>query len=65
MSEAKEYYFRVKGVDTASSLIDLFKIDLSYPYWPVNIWFIKFLRLYKSEIIELLKKRDIFVKSFR
>ena len=37
MSEAKEYYFRVKGIDTVSSLIDLFKIDLSYPYWPVNI----------------------------
>ena len=63
MSEAKEYYFRVKGIDTVSSLFGLFKIDLSYPYWPVNVWLTKLLRLYKSEIIELLKKRDISIKS--
>lgn len=65
MSEAIEYYFRVKDVDTASSLINLFEIDLNYSYWPVNIWLTNLLCLYKSEIIELLEKRDISVKSCR
>ena len=63
MSEAKKNYLRVKGVGTVSSLFGLAEIDLSYPFWLVNIWHTNLLRLYKSEIIALLKKRDISVKS--
>lgn len=44
--------------DTVISLLDRFEIDLSYPSWPVNIWLTNMVRLFRSEIEDLLLARD-------
>ena len=53
------------SADTVLSMIDLFEIDLSYPSWPVNIWLTNMFRLYRSEIADLLHKRDASVKKWQ
>ena len=61
MSEAKGYYLRIRGVNTVSSLIDLFQLSVL----AVNIWHTIFFRLYEYEIIGLLQKCDIVVKKWQ
>lgn len=51
--------------ETVISLLDRFEMDLTYPSWPVNIWLTQMFRLFRTEIEELLIKRDITVKKWQ
>jgi len=52
------------GADTIA-MLDKFEIDLVPPSWPVNIWLSAMLRLFRPQIIELIKERDRVVDNWR
>lgn len=47
------------GADDVCAMLDRFEIDLAQPSWPVNCWIGSMLRLFRPQIIELLKARDV------
>lgn len=47
------------------AMLDRFAMDLAYPSWPVNIWITAMLRLFRPEIIGLLRARDRAVAAWQ
>ena len=46
-------------------MIDLYNVDHTEPSWPVNLWVTNMIRLFKPQIIELLKERDITLNEWK
>ncbi|MDP7642179.1 MAG: hypothetical protein QGI52_06985, partial [Alphaproteobacteria bacterium] len=46
-------------------MLDRFEMDLASPSWPVNIWLTAMLRLYRPQIIELVRERDAAVAKWQ
>ncbi|GGY42936.1 DUF6969 family protein [Parvularcula lutaonensis] len=40
------------------AMLDRFDVDLSTPSWPLNLWLTNIVRLYRPEIVRLLRQRD-------
>jgi hypothetical protein len=47
------------------SLLDYFNIDHSYPSWPLNLWLSSMVRVYRDEIITLIKQRDATITEWQ
>ena len=44
-------------------MLDRFEMDLAAPSWPVNIWLTAMLRLFRPQIMELIRARDATVAN--
>ena len=51
--------------DDVIKMLDRFEMDLSWPSWPVNIWVTSMLRLFRPQIVELVRKRDAAVANWQ
>jgi len=47
------------------SMLDRYDMDLSWPSWPVNIWITAVLRLFRPEIEDLIRKRDVAMAEWQ
>jgi hypothetical protein len=52
------------SADDTIAMLDSFEIDLVPPSWPVNIWLTAMLRLFRPQIIDLVRERDKAVESW-
>lgn len=46
-------------------LLDYFNVDHSYPSWPLNLWLSSMVRAYRTEIIDLIRKRDETIAAWQ
>ena len=46
-------------------MLDLFDIDHANPSWPANRWVTAMLRLFRPQIIELVRKRDVAIADWQ
>lgn len=46
-------------------LLDRFDIDHTWPSWPTNIWLTNMIRLFKPQIIALIKERDRTIATWQ
>lgn len=53
------------SADDVITLLDYFKIDHTRPSWPVNCWVTAMVRLFKPQIIELVRQRDHTIEQWR
>lgn len=53
------------AADDVIRMLDRFEMDLAYPSWPVNVWITAMLRLFRPQIVELLRERDRTVAAWR
>lgn len=53
------------AADDVIRMLDRFKMDLASPSWPVNIWITAMLRLFRPQIIALLRERDSTVATWQ
>jgi hypothetical protein len=53
------------AADDVIRMLDLFEIDHAYPSWPTNRWITAMVRLFYPQIVELVRKRDEKVGSWR
>lgn len=53
------------AADDVIKMLDRFEMDLAYPSWPVNIWITAMLRLFRPQIVELVRERDTAVAAWR
>lgn len=44
--------------DDVAAMLDCFVIDHARPSWPLNRWITAVMRLYRPQIVELLRRRD-------
>lgn len=51
--------------DDVIKMLDRFEMDLSSPSWPVNIWLTAMLRLFRPQILELVRERDTTVANWQ
>jgi hypothetical protein len=51
--------------DSVIELLDYFNIDHSYPSWPLNLWLSSIVRVYKKDIIALIKMRDETIQKWQ
>ena len=51
--------------DDVIRMLNNFEMDLAYPSWPVNIWLTAMLRLYRPQIIELIRERNLAVAKWQ
>ncbi len=51
--------------DDVIAMLERFEIDLVPPSWPVNIWLSAMLRLFRPQIIDLIRERDQTIKNWR
>ncbi len=51
--------------DDVIQMLDRFEMDLASPSWPVNIWLTAMLRLFRPQIVELVRKRDATVTNWQ
>ena len=49
----------------AIKMLDRFEMDLAWPSWPVNIWITAMLRLFRPQIVELIRERDAALADWR
>lgn len=52
------------GGDDTIAMLDRFNIDLVPPSWPVNIWLSAMLRLFRPQIVKLIRERDRVVEKW-
>lgn len=45
-------------------LLDLYNIDHANPSWPVNLWITNMIRLYRPQIEELIRQRDVTIEEW-
>ncbi|MEM7739430.1 MAG: hypothetical protein AAF225_01355 [Pseudomonadota bacterium] len=57
-----EVWFPAQEVIT---FLDRFVIDRSKPSWPLNLWMSAMVRLYRPQIVALLRERDACVAAWR
>jgi hypothetical protein len=53
------------NADDVIKMLDRFGMDLAWPSWPVNIWLTAMLRLFRPQIMELVRERDSTVKDWQ
>jgi hypothetical protein len=53
------------AADDVVAMLDRFSIELARPGWPVNRWLCALTRLYRPDIVDLLRERDAAVMSWR
>ena len=53
------------AADDVIRMLDRFEMVLAWPSWPVNIWVTSMLRLFRPQIVELVRKRDAAVANWR
>jgi len=46
------------SADDVISMLDQFEVDLVPPSWPVNIWLTAMVKLFRPQIISLIRERD-------
>jgi hypothetical protein len=46
-------------------MLGLFEMDLASPSWPVNIWLTAMLRLFRPQIMDLVRERDATVGDWQ
>jgi hypothetical protein len=51
--------------DDVIKMLDRFEMDLASPSWPVNIWLTAMLRLFRPQIMELVRTRDATVGNWQ
>jgi hypothetical protein len=51
--------------DDVIKMLDRFEMDLASPSWPVNIWLTAMLRLFRPQIMELVRERDATVRHWQ
>jgi hypothetical protein len=51
--------------DDVIEMLDRFEMDLASPSWPVNIWLTAMLRLFRPQIVELVRERDAMVANWQ
>lgn len=51
--------------DDVIKMLDQFKMDLASPSWPTNIWLTAMLRLFRPQIEELIRERDVVVANWQ
>jgi hypothetical protein len=51
--------------DDVIKMLDRFEMDLASPSWPVNIWLTAMLRLFRPQIVELVRERDATVANWQ
>ncbi|MEO1041831.1 MAG: hypothetical protein AAFX52_06040 [Pseudomonadota bacterium] len=51
--------------DEVINFLDRFVIDRSKPSWPLNLWISAMVRLYRPQIVALLRERDAAVAAWR
>ncbi len=51
--------------DDVIKMLDHFEMDLASPSWPVNIWLTAMLRLFRPQIMELVRERDATVGDWQ
>ncbi len=51
--------------DDVIKMLDRFDIDHAWPSWPTNIWLTNMIRLFKPQIIELIKERDRAIATWK
>ncbi len=47
-----------------AAMIDRFEIDHTWPSWPVNRWISAMVRLFKPQIVSLVRARDVAVNKY-
>lgn len=47
------------------SMLDKFEMDMLYPSWPVNIWITSTMRLFRPQIEQLLRQRDVSIEEWQ
>ncbi len=52
------------AADDVIAMLDLYDIDLVYPSWPVNIWLTAMVCLFRPQIEELVRQRDVTVADW-
>ncbi len=51
--------------DDVIKMLDRFEMDLASPSWPVNIWLTAILRLFRPQIMDLVRARDATVANWQ
>ena len=51
--------------DDVTKMLNRFEMDLAWPSWPVNIWVTAMLRLFRPQIVELVRERDAAVAKWQ
>ncbi len=51
--------------DDVIEMLGRFEMDLAAPSWPVNIWLTAMLRLFRPQIMELVRERDATVGDWQ
>ena len=53
------------AADNVCAMLDRFEIDHAQPSWPVNRWITAMFRLFRPQIVELLRERDAVVADWQ
>ncbi|MGE4278156.1 MAG: hypothetical protein AB7G62_01120 [Magnetospirillum sp.] len=53
------------GADDVIAMLDRVRFDTAWPSWPLNRWLSAFLVLYRDEIAQLLRQRDMAVAQWQ
>ena len=53
------------AADDVCAMLDRFEIDHAQPSWPVNRWITAMFRLFRPQIVELLRERDAVVADWQ
>lgn len=51
--------------DDVIDMLDHFNIDHAWPSWPSNLWLTNMIRLFKPQIITLIKERDAKIQAWQ
>jgi len=53
------------AADDVIRMLGAFEMDLAWPSWPVNVWITAILRLFRPQIVDLVRKRDAVVAEYQ
>lgn len=51
--------------DDVIKMLDRFEMDVAWPSWPVNIWIGAMLRLFRPQIMEMIRERDAVLADWQ
>jgi len=51
--------------DDVIRMLEHYDMDLSWPSWPANVWITAMLRLFRPEIEELVRERDVILANWQ
>ena len=53
------------AAEDVCDILDRFKIDQARPSWPTNLWITAMLRLFRPQIVSLIRKRDAVLADWQ